>query len=107
MFATRGKDGRSVPFDSTNFMERRIYPVAERLGIPRRLITFQVMRRTLGTDLQHYGTLKDAQVALRHKSSKTTCDIYMQPAAESVKAALNARTEAVFKDGSLGDRENN
>ncbi len=107
MFPTKGKKarkGQKVPFDSTNFVERRIHPIADRLGIPRRLVTFQVMRRTVGTDLQFHGTLKDAQAALRHKSAGTTANVYMQPVAESVRAALNARTEAVFnatttKDG--------
>jgi len=41
-----------VPRDGNNFLRSRIYPIAERLGIPKRLVTFQVMRRTLGTDLQ-------------------------------------------------------
>ena len=99
MFSTTGKrtrKGQRVPFDSTNFMERRIHPVADRLGIPRRLVTFQVMRRTVGTDLQSHGTLKDAQAVLRHKSSVTTANVYMQPISEGVKAALNARAAAVF-----------
>jgi integrase len=102
MFPTTGKrsrKGQAVPFDSTNFMERRIHPIADLLGIPRRLVTFQVMRRTVGTDLQFHGTLKDAQTALRHKSIKTTANIYMQPVPSSVRAALNARTEAVFNGG--------
>jgi integrase len=99
MFSTIGKKsrrGQKVPFDSTNFMERRIHPTADRLGIPRRLVTFQVMRRTVGTDLQFHGTLKDAQAALRHKNVTTTANVYVQPVAESVRTALNARTEAVF-----------
>lgn len=99
MFFTEGKGkrrGQQVPFDSTNFMERRIHPIAIRLGIPRRLVTFQVMRRTMGTDLQFHGTLKDAQAALRHKSIKTTANIYMQPVPKSVSAAVDARANAIF-----------
>jgi len=99
MFPTTGKGarkGQKIPFDSTNFMERRIHPVADRLEIPRRLVTFQVMRRTVATDLQFHGTVKDAQTALRHASPTTTLGIYQQPVSESVRAALNARTEAVF-----------
>jgi integrase len=100
MFPTQGKGrrrGQVVPFDSTNFVERRVHPIADKLGIPRRLVTFQVMRRTVGTDLQFHGTLKDAQGVLRHKSIKTTGNVYMQSVPESVKEALNSRTEAVFK----------
>jgi hypothetical protein len=99
MFPTKGKGsrrGQTVPYDSTNFMERRIHPIADKLGVLRRLVTFQVMRRTVATDLQFHGTLKDAQTALRRKSSKTTGDVYMQAVPASVKAALNARTAAVF-----------
>lgn len=102
MFSTRGKrsrQGQKVPFDSTNFMERRVHPIADRLGIPRRLVTFQVMRRTVATDLQFHGTVKDAQTALRHASPITTLLTYQQPVSESVTAALNARTEAVFTAG--------
>ncbi len=99
MFPTKGKGlrkGQAVPFDSTNFVERRIHPIADKLGIPRRLVTFQVMRRTVGTDLQFHGTVKDAQGALRHKSAKTTSDVYMQSVPASVRTALNSRTAAVF-----------
>jgi len=95
----RSRNGQKVPFDSTNFMERRIHPVADRLGIPRRLVTFQVMRRTVATDLQFHGTLKDAQTVLRHGSAGTTADVYMQPVSQSVRAALDARTAAVFAAG--------
>jgi integrase len=61
-----------------NFLLWRIRPIAKKLGIPDRLITFQVMRRTLGTDLQKHGSLKDAQGPLRHASIKTTDDVYVQ-----------------------------
>jgi integrase len=112
MFSTKGKKkrtGEKVPYDATNFMERRIHPVADKLSIPRRLVTFQVMRRTVGTDLQFYGTLKDAQAALRHKSAGTTANVYMQPVSSSVRAALNARTKAVFAaslSSGSGDQKN-
>jgi len=59
-------------------------------------VTFQVMRRTLGTDLQKDGTMKDAQGALRHASIKTTADVYMQEIPESVRAAINSRTRAIL-----------
>jgi hypothetical protein len=70
----RGKrKGQAVPRWGKNFLRCRIRPVARHLGIPGRLVTFQVMRRTLGTDLQKHGTLKDAQGALRHASVRNDC----------------------------------
>ena len=99
MFPTSGRGkrtGKKVPRHAKNFLKWRIYPIADKLKIPRKLITFQVMRRTLGTDLQEHGTMKDAQTALRHASIKTTANVYMQPIPASVTAALNSRTRAVL-----------
>jgi len=69
MFPTFGRaerTGRKVPRRAKNFLKWRIYPLADKPNISRKLVTFQVMRRTLGTDLQKHGTMKDAQGALRH-----------------------------------------
>ena len=60
------------------------------------MITFQVMRRTLGTSPQHHGTLKDAQGALRHASIQTTGDVYVQPIEKSVLNAMNSRTVEIL-----------
>ena len=54
------------------------------------------MRRTMGTDMQHHGTLKDTQGALRHASIKTTGDVYVQIIDESVARAVGSRTTAVL-----------
>jgi integrase len=100
MFPTFGRGerkGELVPYSSKNFLRTRIRPIAVRLGIPGRLITFQVMRRTLGTDLQNHGTLKDAQGALRHASITTTGNVYVQPIDENVFRAVNARANAVVE----------
>lgn len=102
MFPTFGRGrrtGMTVPFHSKNFLRCKIGPIAEKLGIPKSLVTFQVMRRTLGTDMQGFGTLKDAQMVLRHASIKTTADVYMQEIAESTVKAINARTRAILTEG--------
>jgi len=101
MFPTFGRGtrkGQAVPRWSKNFLTGRIRPIARQLGIPDRLVTFQVMRRTLGTQLQHHGTLKDAQGALRHASIQTTGDVYMQAIEGSVLQALNSRTSEILSD---------
>jgi integrase len=99
MFPTFGRGkrkGQAVPRWGKNFLRWRIRPIARKLGIPESLVTFQVMRRTLGTDLQEHGTLKDAQGALRHASIKTTGDVYMQAIEESVLDAVNSRTRQIL-----------
>jgi len=101
MFPTFGRDerkGQKVPRRAKNFLKWRIYPIADRLKIPRKLVTFQVIRRTLGTDLQKHGTMKDAQGILRHASIKTTANVYMQEIPASVRAAINSRTRAVLAE---------
>lgn len=54
------------------------------------------MRRTLGTDLQDHGTVKDAQSAMRHASIRTTADVYMQPIEKNVVKAVNSRTRKIL-----------
>jgi hypothetical protein len=54
------------------------------------------MRRTLGTDMQQHGTMKDAQRILRPASIKTTGNVYMQEIPTSVMAAINSRTRAIL-----------
>lgn len=79
MFPTFGRKsrlGQDVPQNSKNFLRWRVFLIAERLGIPRRLIAFQVMRRTLGTDLQQFGSMKDAQRILRPPISRRP-EMYM------------------------------
>ncbi|HEY6329994.1 MAG TPA: hypothetical protein VI756_11700 [Blastocatellia bacterium] len=78
MFPTKGylrNKGRSVPFRAKNFFKWTIWPVTDKIGNPRNLCRFQVFRRTLGTDLQKHGTMKDAQAILRHKHIKTTAEV--------------------------------
>ena len=99
MFPTHGKGeraGTTVPRRAKSFLKWRIHPIAKKMKIPRRLVTFQVMRRTLGTDLQQHGTIKDAQGVLRHASIKTTGDVYVQQIPQSVRAAINSRTRAIL-----------
>ena len=99
MFPTFGRGerlGQAVPRWGKNFLRWRVRPIARKFGIPDHLVTFQVMRRTLGTDLQEHGTLKDAQGALRHASIRTTGDVYMQTIESSVLHAMNSRTMQIL-----------
>jgi integrase len=100
MFPTFGRGkrkGQAVPRWGKNFLTWSVRPIARKLGIPDHLVTFQVMRRTLGTDMQKHGTLKDTQGILRHASITTTGDVYVQTIEHSVLKAVNSRTAAVLE----------
>lgn len=71
-------------------------PHADKLGIPRQLITFQVMRLTVGTDLQKHGTMKDARQILPRANIQTRGNVYMQKIPTSVMDAINSRTRAIL-----------
>jgi integrase len=108
MFPTFGRGkrkGQSVPRWAKNFLRRRISPIAQKLGIPDRFITSQVMRRTLGTDMQKHGTWKDTQSMLRPASIQTTGDVYMQTIEKKVLDAVNSRTDAVLDGWSAPVKE--
>lgn len=99
MFPTKGhlkNKGKAVPFHAKNFFKWKVWPITDKLNIPRKLCTFQVFRRTLGTDLQKHGTMKDAQAIMRHKHIKTTAEVYMDHIPESVRRAIDSRTDAIF-----------
>jgi len=99
MFPTFGRGerkGEAVPRHAKNFLRWRIRPISRKLGIPDGLVTFQVMRRSLGTHMQDHGTLKDTQGALRHASITTTGNIYVQVIEASVMRAVNSHANAVL-----------
>ena len=100
MFPTFGRGkrtGQAVPRHAKNFLTWRVRPIAEKLGIPKHLITFQVMRRSLGTHLSGHGTLKDTQGALRHASITTTGNVYVQVVEDNVMRAVNSHASTVLE----------
>ncbi|MEO8737809.1 MAG: hypothetical protein ABI380_14865 [Edaphobacter sp.] len=102
MFPTFGRGertGQAVPRDGKNFLRWRIRPVSRNLGIPDRLVTFQVMRRTMETDMQNHGTLKDTQGALRHASITTTGNVYVQTLDANVARAVTLGLRRCLTDG--------
>lgn len=78
------------------FSEMADSPHRRQAWHPEKLVTFQVMRRTVGTDLQKHGTMKDAQQILRHANIQTTGNVYLQHIPTSVMEAINSRTRAIL-----------
>jgi integrase len=103
----RDKHKQQIPMRPKSFLQIQMKPLAEKLGIDRRLITFQVLRRTFGTTMQKHGSMKDVQAHLRHASITTTGNIYVQEIPETVRAAVNATTNEILGlSGKQAEQEN-
>jgi integrase len=74
--------------DADNYRFRVLKPLAESLGIPK--LNFQVMRRTMATQAQKMGSVKDIQAHLRRSRPDTTANEYMQELPESVQAMVGS-----------------
>jgi integrase len=83
--------------DVGNYRYRVLTPLAEKLGIPR--LNFQVLRRTMATQAQKMGSVKDIQAHLRHSRPDTTANEYMQELPESVVEMVGSVYEMLMKGG--------
>ncbi len=77
---------RGTPLFKENWLNRHLKPVAEAAKVWP--LNYQVFRRTFATLIQKFGTVKDAQAQLRHRSPRLTAGTYMQVIPESVLAAV-------------------
>ena len=83
--------------DTGNYRNRVLNPLAARLGLPK--LNFQVMRRTMATQAQSMGSVKDIQSHLRHAKADTTANEYMQELPESVKKMVGSVYTMLMKGG--------
>jgi integrase len=74
--------------DTGNYRGRVLTPLAEKLGFPK--LNFQILRRTMATQAQSMGSVKDIQAHLRHAKADTTANEYMQELPESVKKMVGS-----------------
>jgi len=77
--------------DTANYRSRVLTPLAKKLVIPK--LNFQVIRRTIATRAQKLGSIKDIQALLRHTTSDTAANEYVQELPESVQLMV----ESVYK----------
>jgi integrase len=70
---------------------------AGKLGIEK--LNFQVLRRTMATQAQGMGSVKDIQKHLRHSRADTTANEYMQALPESVQEMVSSVYETLLKGG--------
>jgi len=85
-FIFRGRFGG--PLDPSNFRKRVMHKLAEELELPK--LTFQVIRRTIATLAQKMGSSKDVQGFMRHETTDTTENVYMQVLLPGVRTTLDA-----------------
>ena len=85
--------------DTGNYRNRVLNPLAEQLGLPK--LNFQVMRRTMATQAQSMGSVKDIQAHLRHAKADTTANEYMQELPESVKQMVGSVYTMLRKGGEV------
>ena len=94
-FIFRGRFGG--PLDPSNFRKRVLHKLAEELELPK--LTFQVIRRTIATLAQKLGSSKDVQGFMRHETTDTTENVYMQSppgsayALDAIHAELSKKAE--------------
>jgi len=74
--------------NADDFRKRILRQLATDLELPK--LTFQVIRRTIGSLAQKKGTVKDVQGVMRHSRAATTVDIYMQEIPEGVRATVTS-----------------
>ena len=83
--------------DTSNYRFRVLKPLAEKLGIPK--LNFQILRRTMATQAQKMGSVKDIQAHLRHSRPDTTANEYMQELPESVQQMVGSVYQMLAKGG--------
>ena len=88
--------------DTANYRYRVLKPLAEELGIPR--LNFQILRRTMATQAQNMGSVKDIQAHLRHAKADTTANEYMQELPESVQQMVGSVYLMLAKGGEEQER---
>lgn len=83
--------------DASNYRFRVLKPLAEALGIER--LNFQILRRTMATQAQSMGSVKDIQAHLRHSRPDTTANEYMQALPASVQQMVGSVYLMLMKGG--------
>lgn len=87
-FGIRFPNADGGAMDTGNYRNRILKPLAEKLEIPK--LNFQILRRTMATQAQRMGSVKDIQAHLRHSRADTTANEYMQELPESVKQMVGS-----------------
>ena len=83
--------------DVSNYRFRVLKPLADALGIER--LNFQILRRTMATQAQSMGSVKDIQSHLRHSRPDANANEYMQALPASVQNMVSSVYLMLMKGG--------
>lgn len=91
--------------DANNYRFRVLKPLGEKLGIAK--LNFQILRRTMSTQAQRMGSVKDIQAHVKHSRPDTTAYEYMQEFPESVRQMVGSVYAMLQKGGESGKEISN
>ena len=100
----QGRKPLHRPMHPDNWLRLRLYPVAEKLGIPFHP-TFQVLRRSFSTHGKQEAHPTEMQAQLGHSDIRTTLDIYTRTLDSEVLKMVNEVTNRILglsKESSSG-----
>ena len=102
-----------TPISTNNFRKRNLQAAASKIAVVAargseflRGITFQALRRSCATHMQHAGSVKDIQAHLRHARPNVTASVYMQEIPASVRSAVEA-LDKIFSETRGESRKTN
>jgi integrase len=101
MFPGTGARGRKKldrPMHPDNWLRLRLYPAAEKLGIPFHP-TFQVLRRSFSTHGKNDAHPTQMQAQLGHSDIRTTLNVYTQALAPEVLSMADQVTNRLLQLG--------
>lgn len=92
----RGRKPLGKPMHPDNWLRLRLYPVAQKLGIPFHP-TFQVLRRSFSTHGKKEAHPTEMQAQLGHSDIRTTLDIYTRTLDPEVLKMANQVTNRLLE----------
>lgn len=85
-----------TPMSRDNYLDRKLKKLGKAANVR---VSFQILRRTVGTHLQKHGTPKDTQALMRHEDPSFTMRVYQQQINSSTAAAVDSWAKEIAFTG--------
>jgi len=86
------------PWWKENYQQRILNPLAKAADIPK--LNFQILRRTVATHLQKFGSPQDIMTIMRHTTPDTAQENYVQFLPESAIQAMDKLADTILVEDS-------